>query len=133
MKKLLFTLVMSQSFFIQATLINLQELFPTTTSSNLANTLKNYLQTNNKLIVLKFFAHWCSPCRSMHQIIEKIEEHFQNKITIINIDIEKYRAVSNEYNFSKIPTLIFYKNGKEQQRINSTTKDTIIKIINALL
>lgn len=132
MKKIILSLLIFQSFSAHAILINLSELIEPRATSTLADSLKKFIQTSNKPVILKFFANWCQPCTRMHSIIEGVEEYFKDRIMIINIDIDKYKAVCDQYNFSKIPTLIFYKNGKEQQRVNSTSKETIIKIINEL-
>ena len=75
------------------------------------STIKEFL--NEKVAVLDFWASWCGPCRMMSPIVETLAEKYQGKIAFgaVNVDEEEGLAIS--YGISAIPTLLFFKGGKQ--------------------
>ena len=65
----------------------------------------------NKLVIVDFSAVWCTPCKMIAPILEKIA-YENNNIKIVNIDVDKNPRVSNRYRISTIPNIKFFKNGK---------------------
>jgi len=63
----------------------------------------------SKIEVLKFYADWCGPCRTLSKVLEGKEG-----IQEINIDVEHEIAV--RHNVRRIPTLVFLKDGVEKYR-----------------
>lgn len=70
----------------------------------------NIIQSNKKLVV-KFFATWCGPCRKMSEVIEKINPNYDSFL-FLEIDVDKFPILSDKFEVSSIPTLVFYKDGK---------------------
>ena len=50
--------------------------------------------------VLKFYADWCVPCKSLSKIIE---QHYTGDIPIENIDIDQNNDMAREYNIRSVP------------------------------
>ena len=71
----------------------------------------------NKVVLLDFFATWCGPCRMLYPILEQIATHYEGKVIIAKIDIDKQQKVSNLFHITSVPTLILLKNSKEMDRI----------------
>ncbi len=74
--------------------------------------------TNSKGVVLvAFSAQWCGPCRMLAPVLEKISEvpEFKSKIRIFKADIDMVKK-SAAYRVSAIPTMIFFKDGKQMDR-----------------
>ncbi|NOZ34470.1 MAG: thioredoxin family protein [Chlorobi bacterium] len=94
-----------------------------------------YKDVNIKII----FGTWCSDSRREIPRFFKIvdEAHIpDNSISITAVDTKKSSRNTNldEINFTRIPTFIFYKNGKEIGRIVESTKESLEKdILNILL
>lgn len=133
MKKILFCIFFVHSIAIQTTMVNLDELKQTDNTKSIIEIVKETIKNSNSPVILKFFATWCAPCRRLQPIVQKVHEHFGDSIIIINIDVDMYKALCHEYNIRHIPTLVYFKNGAEQRRTNSTGKDTIVKVIQQLL
>jgi len=86
------------------------------------------------LIVLDFNAVWCSPCKAIKPFIEYLKENYP-KVEFYEIDIEdetKLQLVSN-FNIIKLPTFIYYKNGKTETTLTGTNKEKIEEMVNEYL
>lgn len=61
-------------------------------------------------VIVDFWAPWCNPCWRLSAELEKVATK-KNKIHIIKVDVDKNSAISQKYNVSSLPTLLFFKNG----------------------
>lgn len=60
-------------------------------------------------VIVDFYAPWCGDCIRIKPILEDLAKSY--KIHKINIDEQE--GLANEFEISRIPTLIFFKDGKE--------------------
>lgn len=72
--------------------------------------LHNLIENNDKdnLLIVKFSAQWCSPCRQMEKTIESIEKDINN-VKFYNIDVDELQELAEEFGIMSIPVLLFYK------------------------
>lgn len=78
---------------------------------NIAETL-----TNNQITVVDFWAPWCGPCKMLGPIIETLAtENTDVAIGKLNVDENVESAI--KYGVRGIPTIIFFKDGKEVDKI----------------
>lgn len=71
------------------------------------------LNSKEKVLV-DFYASWCGPCRMLAPNLEE----FSSKIDfdIVKIDIDEEEEVARKNGIMVVPTLILFKNGKEESR-----------------
>ncbi|MES2796639.1 MAG: thioredoxin domain-containing protein [Bacteroidota bacterium] len=67
----------------------------------------------NKLVLIDYFAEWCGPCKKMDPFIQKLKKEFDGKVKVIKIDTDKNRGIAIQNLVSELPTVVFYKNGRE--------------------
>lgn len=68
--------------------------------------------TKNNLVVVKFSAPWCGPCRAIRPVYERLSNMDDyKKITFLEVDIDELEAVSDSYNIRSIPAFVFFNNG----------------------
>lgn len=70
--------------------------------------------------LVDFWAEWCGPCRSIAPIIEEIAAEFEGKALVGKVNVDEEKEFSKGFGVMSIPTLIFFKNGKEVERLVGT-------------
>lgn len=97
---------------------------------NFSSTLEN---TAN-LLVVDFWAPWCGPCRMLAPTIEALAKHYQGKVVFGKVNTDENQAISMQFGIRGIPTLIFFKSGKEVQRVvGALPRPHIEKVINGII
>lgn len=76
-----------------------------------------YVLKANKPVVVDFWADWCTPCRTVKPILEKLAEKYKNKISFYRIDADTCPNIVSTYQISSIPTLVIYYQGNSVERL----------------
>lgn len=84
------------------------------------------------IVVVDFFATWCGPCKMLGPIIEKLGNE-NTDVKFIKVDVDKNEELARRYGVMSIPTIIFFKDGKEvKKHIGFIPEEGIKEIINNL-
>lgn len=77
-------------------------------------TMKEYrrLLDDEKLVLVDFYATWCSPCKKMDPFLKEISKEEAEALTLHKINADKNLTVVENLRISGLPTLLLYKNGK---------------------
>ncbi len=87
------------------------------TSENFGNEIKE----GN--VIVDFWAPWCGPCRMFAPVFEEIAGEMTN-YKFAKVDTEANGDIAQAAGIRSIPTLVFYKDGKEVSRqIGALPKD----------
>jgi thioredoxin 1 len=66
--------------------------------------------------LLDFTAAWCSPCKALEPVVEKLASSTQGVLRVGKIDIDDAPEISRKYGIRGAPTILVFKNGKEAAR-----------------
>jgi thioredoxin len=66
--------------------------------------------SNERLLILEFYADWCPPCKELAPVLEKIAKEKSATVAIYKIDIDRHRELSNSFRVTGIPHVTFVKN-----------------------
>jgi len=86
----------------------------------------NEFTNSDNLTIVKVGANWCGPCIAVKPILEKLSETYTEQI-IGDVDADSQSDLAKSLNVRSIPTTIFYKNGKEIERIVGAFSEDDIK------
>lgn len=85
---------------------------------------------SDKPVLVDFWAAWCAPCRMLEPTVKAVAEKFADNARVVKLNVDDNPQTSQRYGIKGIPTLILFKNGKEEERVvGATTKDNISRMI----
>ena len=77
-------------------------------------------------VIVDFYADWCGPCKMLLPILERFAE--ENPGTdIFEINVDNAPDLSEKYGVESIPTLILFKDGKEEKRLIGLQNEATLK------
>ena len=83
------------------------------------------------LVIVDFYANWCSPCRMLLPVLEEIQEERDVKILKVNVDDQT--ELASMFFVSSIPYLVFFKDGKRVgEHLGYMPKSNLLKVIDKL-
>lgn len=81
-------------------------------------------------VLVDFWAVWCAPCRMIAPIVEAVAEQYHGSASVVKINVDENPSTAQRFGIKGIPTLILFRNGKEQERIvGATSKDALVRLI----
>ena len=67
--------------------------------------------------LVDFWAPWCMPCQALLPVIEELGEELDGVATVAKVNVDKNKELSRKFGVMSIPTVIFFKDGVEQDRL----------------
>ena len=65
--------------------------------------------SENNLLIVDFWADWCTPCKKLSPILDEISKEYSIPIAKINTD--ENTEISKQYEIRSIPTMMVFENG----------------------
>ena len=88
------------------------------------------IKNSDKPVLLDFFAEWCGPCQMLAPILKEIDEAYSDKVEIYKVNVDESADCAMRYGVTAMPTMVFFKDGEEVERIvGFLPKEELEKII----
>ena len=83
---------------------------------------------NEPVVVVQFSASWCSPCKQLRPIMEKLSVEYKDRMKTFYGDIETDAInLGSQCGIRGVPTLIISKKGVETDRLVGGVPEKIVR------
>ena len=83
------------------------------------------IKKKDKLVIVDFFATWCTPCQNLSPVLEKIAEE-RDDFDIVKVDIDENDELAVEYAIEFVPTLLAFRNGEMVAEIEAVPDEKLL-------
>ena len=68
-------------------------------------------ESQQRLVLVDFWAAWCGPCRSLAPLLEQLAAQHEGRLVVAKVDSDAEPQLSARFGVRSLPTLILFKGG----------------------
>lgn len=88
------------------------------------------LYEEKDLILIKFGATWCGPCKAMEPVLKEIAEE-RPDVCVLDLDVEENEELVSLFRIRNVPALFLIKDGVTVDKfVGGASKEQILSFIN---
>ncbi|WP_254841158.1 thioredoxin [Natronomonas marina] len=88
------------------------------------------LLSENRLLLVDFYADWCGPCKMLEPTVEEIAA--ETDAAVAKVDIDAHQDLAQQYQVQGVPTLYLFVDGEPADRmVGVQDKSTLVEKIEA--
>lgn len=80
------------------------------------------------LVLADFYSDSCIPCKRMSPVLAELEEE-NPEVKLVKLNINFSAETAAKYEVASVPTLVFFRDGSEVQRISGAVRKAQIEEI----
>jgi len=89
--------------------------------------LNRLLSTGVGGVLIDFWSPWCRRCHSLRPQLEALATEHAEGWRFVAVDAEAEPAVADAFGVQSLPTLVFCRSGKEQDRLSGSVLPSVIR------
>lgn len=85
--------------------------------ASLPSKFNELINTNERPVLVDFYAEWCGPCKMLSPVIARLAKEYSGRLTTIKINTENKPEIASQYSIQSIPTIMLFHKGKQLMRL----------------
>lgn len=69
-------------------------------------------EISNGIVLVDFWAPWCSPCMTLSKVLEQLEEELPDQFKVCKVNIDNEPKLAMRFKVNSLPTIIIFRNGE---------------------
>lgn len=90
--------------------------------------VNEFIDNENKLSVIDFYATWCGPCKALAPIFATLAKKIP-EVQFGRVDVDKASEIAMEYRVTSMPTCIYFKDGEKVDTVVGADPQRIVSLI----
>ena len=92
-----------------------------------ANEFQHLLAESQVPLVVDFWAEWCGPCHMMSPSVAQLAAEFGERAVVAKLNADDYPEILGRYGIMGIPTIMYFQQGREVDRVIGVTRYDVLK------
>ncbi len=84
-------------------------------------------QSHSVPVVLDIGAEWCSPCRVLTPLLERLAHDYAGKFVLAKVDADENMRIAGRHQAKGFPTVITYSHGQVTDRFHSMQTEGFVR------
>lgn len=73
-------------------------------------------------VMVEFYSDSCIPCKQLSPILGGLEDDYEDQVKVVKVNVNFDAGLAQKYEVAASPTLLFFKDGSEVERIRGLVK-----------
>ncbi len=85
-----------------------------------------FLQHDDKLTLIDFWAPWCGPCKAVAPALERLAGELPDQLRIGKVNVDEAADLAAQFGVRSIPTLVLFRDGQRvAQKVGVQSADAL--------
>lgn len=84
---------------------------------------------SEKPVLVEFYSDSCIPCKQMSPILGDIEDDYEEQLKVVKVNVNFDADLAADYSVMASPTILFFKDGAEVQRLRGLQKKADLEAV----
>jgi len=84
-------------------------------------------ESQQRLVLVDFWADWCGPCKSLMPILEKLAQEYGGQFLLAKVNADEQQAIAGQFGVKSLPTVMLIKEGQPIDGFTGAQTETVVR------